>query len=147
MIRMGLMIVGVCLGNAVYAGPADSEPAPTQGGQQDTLSNVTGTAPEVDLEPTSSSQSEESSMESEEIPLDSDASSMMSETTDVYISETENDDSEDNEVGTTSSGKIEKGKGMEFVWAAYGVSWIVLLIYTSTVVRRWWHTVAKGDLA
>ena len=33
------------------------------------------------------------------------------------------------------TGKIKDGR--KFVWAAYGVSWAVLLIYSASVIRRW----------
>ena len=32
-------------------------------------------------------------------------------------------------------GKIEDGR--RFVWAAYGVSWAVLILFTLSVIRRW----------
>ena len=33
------------------------------------------------------------------------------------------------------AGKIEDGR--RFVWAAYGVSWAVLILFTLSVIRRW----------
>jgi hypothetical protein len=36
---------------------------------------------------------------------------------------------------TSLDGRIENGR--QFVWAAYGVSWVVLMVYCGSVFRRW----------
>ena len=139
MIRLGLTILGLCLATTGFASPDDGEPVsatPIDVAQPEDVESAPLTG--VDLAVSGIEPELASGLET---TADSD------ETENVQAGETENYDSINNAVGTTSSGKIEKGKGMEFVWAAYGVSWAVLLLYTGSVVRRWWNSDSQGDPA
>jgi hypothetical protein len=44
---------------------------------------------------------------------------------------------------STTEGRIENGR--RFVWAAYGVSWLVLLGFSYSVIRRYRDQLAKGE--
>ena len=139
MIRLGFTILGLCLATTGFASPDDGEPVsvtPIDVAQPEDVESAPLTGIDLavpGIEP--------------ELASGVETTADLDETENVQAGETENYDSINNAVGTTSSGKIEKGKGMEFVWAAYGVSWAVLLLYTGSVVRRWWNSDSQGDPA
>ena len=126
-----------------YAGPDDGQQTPSVGDALD-ASPLTEPAPNVDVEAEVPVLKQELPTVIEPSTQASDPSGSTVEPTHSQESETENDDSVRNEVGTTSSGKIKKGKGLEFVQVIYGVSWAVLY-FTGSVIRRWWLSTSKGD--
>ena len=144
--RWGQILLVGWFGSVAYAGPDEGQQTPSVGNAVD-APTLTEPAPNGDVEAEVPVQKQESPTVIEPSTQASDPSVSTVEPTHSQESETENDDSVRNEVGTTSSGKIKKGKGLEFVWAAYGVSWAVLLLFTGSVIRRWWLSTSKGDPA
>lgn len=144
--RWGQILLVGWFGSVAYAGPDEGQQTPSVGDAVDALP-LTEPAPNVDVEADIAAQKQDSPKYIEPSTQASDPSGSTVEPSDPQEGETENDDSVRNEVGTTSSGKIKKGKGLEFVWAAYGVSWAVLLLFTGSVIRRWWLSTSKGDPA